>query len=252
MRYPGGKGGAGVYQTIINMMPAHHTYIETHFGGGNIFERKRPAQQNIVIDIDPAVTSKIAMPAAAGSIAKNSDGIPSPDMAIEDLPSITVINGDAGQFLRDYEFDGGELIYSDPPYLMETRKCGPLYRYEYSDEQHEELLSLLLTMRARGVNVMLSGYRSSLYEARLQGWHSVDFKAMTRGGPAIETVWMNFIPGDQRHDLQYLGNNFRERERIKRQQRRWRARLEKMPALERQAMLEILTELAMRDIASLN
>ena len=36
MRYPGGKGGAGVYQTIINNIPPHDTYIETHLGGGNI------------------------------------------------------------------------------------------------------------------------------------------------------------------------------------------------------------------------
>jgi site-specific DNA-adenine methylase len=35
-RYPGGKGGAGVYQTIINNIPPHDTYIETHLGGGNI------------------------------------------------------------------------------------------------------------------------------------------------------------------------------------------------------------------------
>ena len=39
MRYPGGKGGAGVYQTIINNIPPHDTYIETHLGGGNILER---------------------------------------------------------------------------------------------------------------------------------------------------------------------------------------------------------------------
>ena len=32
MRYPGGKGGAGVYQTIINNIPPHDTYIETHLG----------------------------------------------------------------------------------------------------------------------------------------------------------------------------------------------------------------------------
>lgn len=38
MRYPGGKGGAGVYQTIINNIPPHDTYIETHLGGGNILE----------------------------------------------------------------------------------------------------------------------------------------------------------------------------------------------------------------------
>lgn len=42
MRYPGGKGGAGVYQTIINNIPPHDTYIETHLGGGNILSASGP------------------------------------------------------------------------------------------------------------------------------------------------------------------------------------------------------------------
>jgi hypothetical protein len=28
MSYPGGKGGSGVYQTIINQQPPHEVYIE--------------------------------------------------------------------------------------------------------------------------------------------------------------------------------------------------------------------------------
>ena len=53
--YPGGKGGAGVYQTIINMIPPHDTYIETHLGSGAIMRYKKPAFRNFGIDIDPAV-----------------------------------------------------------------------------------------------------------------------------------------------------------------------------------------------------
>lgn len=58
MRYPGGKGQAGVYQKIINLMPPHDVYIETHLGGGNILERKKPARSNIAIDIDGAVCDR--------------------------------------------------------------------------------------------------------------------------------------------------------------------------------------------------
>ena len=36
MAYPGGKNGAGVYQTLINLIPPHDTYIETYLGGGAI------------------------------------------------------------------------------------------------------------------------------------------------------------------------------------------------------------------------
>jgi hypothetical protein len=34
MTYPGGKGGAGVYQMIINQIPPHRVYIEPFLGGG--------------------------------------------------------------------------------------------------------------------------------------------------------------------------------------------------------------------------
>lgn len=66
---------------------------------------------------------------------------------------------------------------------------------------------------------------------------------MTRGGsPATEWLWSNFVPPAQLHDYRYVGHTFRERERIKRKTQRWKARLLKMPALERQALLVALAE----------
>ena len=55
MSYNGGKGGAGVYQKIINAMPKHTVYIETHLGGGSIMRKKKQVSCNIGIDIDTAV-----------------------------------------------------------------------------------------------------------------------------------------------------------------------------------------------------
>jgi DNA adenine methylase len=225
MRYPGGKGGPGVFQTLINLMPQHDVYIESHAGGANIAERKKPAAQNILIDIDPAVTAKLAM-------------------RYQYDKAFTVKNGDAGQVLKSYEFTGKELVYSDPPYLMSTRKSGKMYRHEMTDEQHEELLHVLTSLNAF---VMVSGYRAPLYEAMLQSWQRIDFKAMTRGGPSIESVWMNFQPV-RLHDHSHLGSNFREREQIKRKQKRWRERLLKMDQAERRAMLETLLEVE-RDLS---
>ena len=39
MRYPGGKGKT--YHQIINLLPPHKTYIETHLGGGAVVIRNR-------------------------------------------------------------------------------------------------------------------------------------------------------------------------------------------------------------------
>jgi len=49
MRYPGGKGKC--YQHVINLMPPHSVYIETHLGGGSVLRHKRPAKRNIAIEV---------------------------------------------------------------------------------------------------------------------------------------------------------------------------------------------------------
>ena len=54
---------------------------------------------------------------------------------------------------------------------------------------------------------------------------------------ATEYVWFNYPRPVELHDYRYLGKGFRERERIKRKMKRWKLRLEKMPELERQALL---------------
>ena len=53
MSYPGEKHDSGVYQTLINLMPPHDTYIETFLGAGAVMCMKRPAGINIGIDCDP-------------------------------------------------------------------------------------------------------------------------------------------------------------------------------------------------------
>jgi len=88
--------------------------------------------------------------------------------------------------------------------------------------------------------VMLSGYWSDLYAEALSDWNHFQFPAMTRGGLATETVWYNYPPPVELHDYRYLGVGFRERERIKRKKQRWVNRLERMPLLERQALLSVL------------
>ena len=134
-------------------------------------------------------------------------------------------------------------MYADPPYLLDTRRGGKLYRYEYTEEQHIELLSCLKQLPCR---VMVSGYWSKLYATTLSKWRTVSFQAQTRSGtPATEWVWLNYSEPIELHDYRYLGNTFRERERIKRRKARWATRLKKMPHLERQALLASLHEVSL-------
>jgi len=60
------------------------------------------------------------------------------------------------------------LFYVDPPYVSETRKDRSVYAYEMTDEQHKELVELLLGIKGKAV---VSGYEHPLYSPFLQaGW----------------------------------------------------------------------------------
>lgn len=220
--YPGGKNGSGVYQALINLMPPHRVYVECFLGHGAVMRLKKPADESIGIDSDPAVL----------------------DMWHGDeVPNFRLLDYDAIDFLNSVNLSNDSLLYLDPPYLMSTRSCKrPIYRHEFGGEaDHLELLTIIKKLNCM---VMISGYYSALYSKELAGWRTATFQAQTRSGKtATEWVWLNFEEPLELHDYRYLGSDFRQRERIKRKQRRWHARLLCMNSTERYAMLSILEEL---------
>lgn len=231
MNYPGGKNQAGTYQQIINLIPPHSTYIETHLGSGAIARAKRPAGRNILIDLNPGVIAAFGASFDGGIARSNDTG-----------SHYELINTDALAWLRAYPFRGDEFIYSDPPYLLGTRQQPRrIYRCELPEADHVALLACLLSLPCK---VMISGYYSDLYAGTLAGWHTATFQAITRGGSmATEWLWMNYPRPVRLHEYTYLGDGFRERERIKRKAARWAARLRGMSPLERQAILAALEDL---------
>lgn len=232
MTYPGGKASDGIYHRIINQIPPHETYIEAFLGGGAILRHKKPAACTIGIDSDAAVIQQWR---TAGNAIFGD--------AFDAVPGAIYKKGDAISFLKSYKWRGGEFVYCDPPYLMSTRRSKrKLYKHELAtEEEHEQLLSVLLTLPCM---VAISGYWSSLYEARLQGWRSISFQAGTRAGTAAtEWLWMNYPEPVALHDYRYLGENFREREKITRQRKRWQARLLRMSSLQRYSLLASIAEM---------
>lgn len=221
MTYPGGKNGAGIYQRIINHMPPHRTYIEPFLGSGAVLRHKRPAETNIGIDL-----SEDALRLCL-------------ELSGEVKGFYNLVCGDALGWLTwsPLPQQPFTLIYADPPYLMETRKGADLYDYEMTAEDHQRLLQTLTSLPCM---VMLSGYRSALYDAALRGWERIDYQAPTRRGMVEESLWLNFPVPAELHDYSYLGEGFRERERIRRRQARWRAKLAAMDRQERLAIMEVL------------
>jgi site-specific DNA-adenine methylase len=223
VNYPGGKNK--LYQKIINLIPPHRIYIEPFVGSGAVLRNKRPAVGNIAIDADTSAIKQLRY-----LIAKD-----------DDTSGHTFLNTDAIKWLSTYPFQGDEFIYADPPYLMSTRRQHRrLYRCEMADSQHIDLLTILISLPCK---IMISGYYSQLYTNRLNEWHSISFDVITRGGSwAAEYLWMNYPPPTELHDYRYLGDTFRERERIKRKKKRWVSQLQKMPMLERRAILSAINE----------
>ena len=154
--YFGSKATSGLCQPLIAMMPPHDTYIETHLGGGAIMRRKPAALRNIGIDRDARALDAFEC----------------------DYP-VELIHGCAHRFLSEYAFEGSELIYSDPPYLRRTRTSKQRYRFDYEEADHIELLELLEGVPCQ---VMVSGYRSALYEEWLGGWRRVELQVMNHAG----------------------------------------------------------------------
>ncbi len=84
------------------------------------------------------------------------------------------------------------LMYLDPPYVLSTRNSGKLYRHEMDDAAHIRLLELITRSKAR---IVLSGYRSELYDNALQGWHRFTTMSQTTStAMAEETIWLNYDP----------------------------------------------------------
>jgi DNA adenine methylase len=220
MGYFGSKATSGLCQAIIAMMPPHDTYIESHLGGGAIMKRKPPALRNIGIDLDPQ------------AIAGFQCSYP-----------VELINGCAHGFLADYDYQGSELIYSDPPYLMRSRSSGRRYRFDYDEQDHVELLQLLKQLPCR---VIVSGYPSALYDELLIGWRNVELQVMNQGGVRTEKLWFNFTL-DRVYWASYAGKNFTDRQRVKRKAANWGKRYQALPRAERLAVLAAMMAVEVRE-----
>jgi DNA adenine methylase len=212
--YPGGKGKC--FQRLINLMPLHATYIETHLGGGSVIRHKRPAKINIGIDADAKVIEYWRR-------------------IYPDLCSL--VHGDALDFLETYPYKGDELLYVDPPYLPELRRRRRVYRHDYGRADHERLLALLSKLPCM---VMISGYPGSLYDVALHSWRKVSFRARTQVDTRTECVWMNFDAPSELHDGSYIGHTFRERQSVRRRHSRLLSRFGRMEPDERAHLLELL------------
>jgi DNA adenine methylase len=217
MGYLGSKAASGAYQAIIALMPVHDTFIDLFVGSGVIVNKKNAAAQTYAVDLDAEAVGRLP-----------------------DAPGLVKVHGDAFGFLDAFDFgaSGRVLVYADPPYLHSTRTSRKRYTHELTDSQHRELLDRLRRIPAA---VILSGYPSELYDSLLSDWKSCEFQVMTRGGVRTEKLWFNFVPSHV-HWATFAGEDFTDRQRIKRKALRWAENYRALPPGERLAVLAALLE----------
>lgn len=209
--FPGGKGRS--YPHLINLMPPHKVYIEPYLGGGAVVRKKRPSEVTIVADLDFELVNK----------------------TVSDQSSVLGFNCDAIELLRSQSLCPDTLVYCDPPYLSSTRRKAKIYKFEYTQAQHLELLHFLVQQTCM---VMISGYDNPWYNSILKGWNKTQFNAQTQSGPRTETVWLNYPFPQKLHDSRYWGSDFRERQNRKRRQERLRKKIDTMCPIERTDFIE--------------
>jgi DNA adenine methylase len=121
--------------------------------------------------------------------------------AIDGLPAVharlqrvVILNKPAVEVI--HEQDGPDtLFYLEPPYPGHTRTAQKVYRHEMSFNDHKELLRVVLACQGK---LMLSSYRTPLYDINLRHWRKVtrEIPNHAAGGKEkrkmTEYLWMNY------------------------------------------------------------
>ena len=251
MAFPGGKSISGLYQKIINLIPPHSIYIEPFLGDGAVMRRKRAASHSVGVDFDAEVIARWRGDELDPLELYCCDGIEwlkhyfglfrfPPRPRSPQSPVLQVAECcDAGRSKNGIQPFQDTLVFADPPYPAATRQSSRSpYRFDMSDEQHADLLSVLKRLPCY---VIVSSYDSSLYRSALSEWRVIEIPVTNRANRrAVEYVWMNYPEPTQLHDYSYLGAEKRERERIRRRVNSWCRTLARLPILERKAIVDAM------------
>lgn len=110
---------------------------------------------------------------------------------VERLQGVLIENRPAIDVIQQQDSDQA-LHYVDPPYVHAARNMArgnAAYAIEMTDDDHRALADVL--HRAKGM-VMLSGYRSALYDELYGDWTRIEREAHADGAqPRIEVLWLN-------------------------------------------------------------
>ncbi len=234
--YLGGKGSSGTYQKIINQFPPHDSFFSLFAGKCYVTRNKKPANKiNWLMDINPDIVkywNSLILPA---------------NYKVSEGDAIILLNSLVNGYLQQsspniVKNSDTVLIYLDPPYLPETRKSRNRYPFELDKNDHIKILKAINKLTEQKFLIAISHYQCELYDKYLSHWRRIDFNSMKRGGVEIESLYMNYPEPTELHQYNYLGDDYREREKIQNQIKRNVQRLKNMPPLLQNAIVTAIKE----------
>ena len=110
-------------------------------------------------------------------------------ITIQRLRGVVIENRDALKCMQHHD-SPATLHYADPPYVFSTRSDGHGdYRHEMTDLEHQTLAAGLRELEGM---VIVSGYRSDLYDSLYNGWKRIDRAAHADGAKSrVESLWLS-------------------------------------------------------------
>jgi len=216
--YPGRKAAAGAWQKILSEIPRCNLFIEAMCGSA--FLSSIINVQNIVInDRDRSVIDKLRYAA----------------------DNVEFRNEDYKCIIARYDNGNKERVfYFDPPYMMNTRSYQlPIYKFDWKPADHTRFIKAMLKMKCP---TMISHYPCPLYDNAFKSWRKITYNSMTRAGVREESLYMNFPQPVLLQQYAHVGENFTDRQRIKRKVARLVAKLQKEQPQERAAILSAVID----------
>lgn len=134
------------------------------------------------------LTSRAGMSGSVSRWLGSVEGLPE---IVQRLQRVQIENSPAIEVIQRYDTPD-TVFYVDPPYVHSARGDAAAYQYEMLDKNHENLAGELNSVHGR---VVLSGYRTGLYDRLYRKWRRVDAEERNCNSvrkPRQESVWLNF------------------------------------------------------------
>lgn len=229
--YRGNKAVLGLYQFIINRIPACSTVVELFAGSAAITDK--------LIEGAVAVGSdcwRLGNGSVVRTVLNDINTCTTDELKLFFQEPTVIYNLNALQFLSTV-LPGltDPFIYADPPYVLSTRGSQRrIYEHEMTDSEHEQFLQAAVTVKA---NWMISHYECEMYDSMLPGWHKEKFKVSYHGQVKDECIYYNYPKPSKLLTYQYVGEDCWDRQRVTRKINRLVKKLNSLPELERNAVL---------------